>query len=82
MGGSRDYDQLYAGIAEEIPARQLRMSDADADPAEVAGQIARVVGLPKGSRPFRVHIDPMHDGAEAVFDLGDRIRADFYRVRA
>jgi hypothetical protein len=21
----------------------------------------------------------MHDGAEAVFDLGDRIRADFYR---
>jgi NAD(P)-dependent dehydrogenase (short-subunit alcohol dehydrogenase family) len=75
----KDYDQLYAGIAEEIPARQLRMSDADADPAEVARQIARVVGLPKGSRPFRVHIDPMHDGAEAVFDLGDRIRADFYR---
>ena len=77
----KDYDQLYAGIAEEIPARQLRMSDADADadPAEVARQIARVVGLPKGSRPFRVHIDPMHDGAEAVFGLGDRIRADFYR---
>lgn len=75
----KNYDQLYAGIAEEIPARQLRMSDADADPSEVARQIAHVVGLPKGSRPFRVHVDPMHDGAEAVFDLGDRIHAEFYR---
>ena len=46
--------------------------------AEVARQIARVVDLPKGTRPFRVHIDPMHDGAEEVFNLGDRIRQDFF----
>jgi NAD(P)-dependent dehydrogenase (short-subunit alcohol dehydrogenase family) len=39
----------------------------------VARQIARVGGLAKGQRPFRVHVDPMHDGAEEVFDLGDRI---------
>ena len=32
----------------------------------------------KGTRPFRVHIDPMHDGAEEVFNLGDRIRQDFF----
>jgi hypothetical protein len=63
---------------EEIPARQLAMSDANADPAEVARQIVRVVDLPKGTRPFRVHIDPMHDGAEEVFNLGDRIRQDFF----
>jgi hypothetical protein len=64
---------------QQIPARQSAMSDGDADPGEVARQITRVVGLPKGLRPFRVHIDPMHDGAEEVFDLGDRIRADFYK---
>jgi NAD(P)-dependent dehydrogenase (short-subunit alcohol dehydrogenase family) len=74
----KEYEQLYAGIMEDIPARQMAMSDADADPAEVARQIVRVVDLPKGTRPFRVHIDPMHDGAEEVFDLGDRIRRKFF----
>jgi NAD(P)-dependent dehydrogenase (short-subunit alcohol dehydrogenase family) len=75
----QQYDQLYAGIMEEIPARQAKMAPPDADPAEVARQITRVVGLPKGQRPFRVHIDPMHDGAEEIFNLGDRIRAEFYQ---
>jgi NAD(P)-dependent dehydrogenase (short-subunit alcohol dehydrogenase family) len=75
---AEQYEELYAGIMEEIPARQLAMSDADADPAEVARQIVRVIDLPKGTRPFRVHIDPMHDGAEEVFDLGDRIRREFF----
>jgi NAD(P)-dependent dehydrogenase (short-subunit alcohol dehydrogenase family) len=72
------YDELYAGIIEEIPARQAALSPPDADPSEVARQIVRVVDLPKGNRPFRVHIDPMHDGAEEVFDLGDRIRREFF----
>jgi NAD(P)-dependent dehydrogenase (short-subunit alcohol dehydrogenase family) len=74
-----EYEELYAGIMQQIPARQTAMSDADADPSEVARQITRVVGLPKGKRPFRVHIDPMHDGAEEVFNLGDRIRTEFYQ---
>ncbi|MGP4014527.1 SDR family oxidoreductase [Saccharopolyspora sp. 5N708] len=75
----RDYEQLYDGIMTEIPARQAEMAPADADPQEVARQIVRVVDLPKGQRPFRVHVDPMHDGAEEVFDLGDRIRTEFFR---
>ena len=74
-----EYDELYAGIMDEIPARQARMSPPDADPAEVARQITRVVGLAKGQRPFRVHVDPMHDGAEEVFNLGDHIRSEFYQ---
>jgi NAD(P)-dependent dehydrogenase (short-subunit alcohol dehydrogenase family) len=75
----QQYDQLYAGIMEEIPARQAKMAPPDADPAEVARQITRIVGLPKGQRPFRVHVDPMHDGAEEIFNLSDRIRAEFYQ---
>ncbi|MGA2549474.1 MAG: SDR family oxidoreductase [Burkholderiaceae bacterium] len=74
-----EYEKLYAGIMEEIPVRQRALSDDNADPLEVARQISRVVALPKGSRPFRVHIDPMHDGAEEVFDLGDKIRAEFFQ---
>jgi NAD(P)-dependent dehydrogenase (short-subunit alcohol dehydrogenase family) len=72
------YDEFYAGIMEEIPARQAALTPTNADPSEVARQIVRVVDLPKGKRPFRVHIDPMHDGAEEVFDLGDRIRRGFF----
>jgi NAD(P)-dependent dehydrogenase (short-subunit alcohol dehydrogenase family) len=74
----KEYEQLYAGIMEQIPARQLAMSEANADPAEVARQIVHVVGLPKGARPFRVYIDPMHDGAEEVFELGDQVRREFF----
>jgi NAD(P)-dependent dehydrogenase (short-subunit alcohol dehydrogenase family) len=74
-----EYDELYAGIIEQVPAKQAAMSPANADPGEVARQIVRVVDLTKGQRPFRVHIDPLHDGAEEVFDLGDRIRAQFYQ---
>jgi NAD(P)-dependent dehydrogenase (short-subunit alcohol dehydrogenase family) len=73
------YEERYAGLVDQVSERLARLVPADADPAEVARQIARVVDLPKGERPFRVHIDPSHDGAEEVFDHGDRIRADFYR---
>jgi NAD(P)-dependent dehydrogenase (short-subunit alcohol dehydrogenase family) len=73
------YDERYAGLTDQVAERLAQLTPADADPAEVAREITRVVGLPKGERPFRVHIDPAHDGAEEVFDHGDRIRADFYR---
>jgi NAD(P)-dependent dehydrogenase (short-subunit alcohol dehydrogenase family) len=73
------YDERYAGLTEQVAERLARLVPADADPAEVARQIARVVDLSKGERPFRVHVDPAHDGAEEVFDHGDRIRAEFYR---
>lgn len=52
-----------------------RLGTPDRNPLR---QIVRVVDLPKGSRPFRVHIDPMGDGAEAVNAVGDRVRAEFY----
>ena len=39
----------------------------------------RIVGLPQGRRPFRVHVDPADDGAEVVNLVGDRIRTEFSR---
>jgi NAD(P)-dependent dehydrogenase (short-subunit alcohol dehydrogenase family) len=74
------YDELYAGLMEELPARQADITPAgDSDPGEVARQILRVVNRPKGQRPFRVHIDPVHDGAEEIFAIGDRVREWYFQ---
>lgn len=76
--GARAYDALLFDLMEQVRARIAELSPDDADSTEVARQIVRVVDLPKGERPFRVHIDPANDGAEAVNELGDIIRSNFY----
>ena len=55
------------------------MEPPDADPAEVARAIVRVVATPKGGRPFRVHVDPSDDGAAVVNAVADRVRAELLR---
>jgi hypothetical protein len=74
------YEEASPGLMENLLAAQATLSPDDADPEEVARQIVHVVGLPKGERPFRVYIVPAEDGAEEVFRIGDRIRAEFYRA--
>lgn len=64
-------DQALKGLAA--------LSPPDADPAEVARAIVRVVDTPFGRRPFRVHIDPASDGAEVVNAVADRMRAELLR---
>ena len=51
------YEKRYAGLMDQVGARLAELAPPDADPQEVARQIVRVVGLPAGTRPFRVHID-------------------------
>ncbi len=71
-------EEHYAGLTDQVAGRLAELAPSDADPTEVARQIATIVDLPKGDRPFRVHIDPADDGATAVNALGDRIRERFY----
>ncbi len=52
------------------------IAPADAD---VAKAIVKVVDMPFGKRPFRVHIDPAQDGAEIVNGVADRVRTEMYR---
>jgi NAD(P)-dependent dehydrogenase (short-subunit alcohol dehydrogenase family) len=73
------YETRYAGLMDQVGQRLAALAPADADVAEVAGEIARIVDLPYGERPFRVHIDPANDGAEEVAAVADRIRVEFYR---
>jgi NAD(P)-dependent dehydrogenase (short-subunit alcohol dehydrogenase family) len=69
----------YAGIADKALKGLAGLEPADADPAEVARQIVRVVDMPFGKRPFRVHVDPSQDGAEIVNGVADRMRHEMYR---
>ena len=75
---AQEYDARLPGLMDQVTAKLLELSPPDADPVEVARQIVRVVDLPKGRRPFRVHIDPAQDGAEALDDAGDKNRRNFY----
>ncbi|NVO15145.1 MAG: SDR family oxidoreductase [Rhodoplanes sp.] len=69
----------YAGIADKVLKGLASLEPADADPAEVARAIGRVVDTPFGERPFRVHVDPSEDGAEVVNAVADRVRRELYR---
>jgi NAD(P)-dependent dehydrogenase (short-subunit alcohol dehydrogenase family) len=73
------YEELYAGLTEAVGQKLATETPPDADPEEVARQIVRVVDLAPGQRPFRVHVDPLDDGAAEVNALGDRVRERFYR---
>ena len=69
----------YAGITDKALKGLASLEPADADPAEVARAIVRVVDTPFGKRPFRVHVDPSQDGAEVVNAVADRMRREMYR---
>lgn len=72
------YAEQYGTLRAELPDRLGSLVPPDADAGEVATEIARVVDLPDGQRPFRTHIDPSRDGSEVVSAVADRIRVEFY----
>jgi NAD(P)-dependent dehydrogenase (short-subunit alcohol dehydrogenase family) len=73
------YEERYAGLMDHVAEKLAEITPPGADVAKVAEELTRVVGLPKGERPFRVHIDPADDGGWLVAEVGDRIRSEFLR---
>jgi NAD(P)-dependent dehydrogenase (short-subunit alcohol dehydrogenase family) len=69
----------YAGLPEQSLKGLAGLEPADADAGEVAVAMVKVVGMPFGKRPFRVHIDPSQDGAEVVNGVADRVRVEMFR---
>jgi NAD(P)-dependent dehydrogenase (short-subunit alcohol dehydrogenase family) len=53
--------------------------DEDADPAAVAAEIARILALPHGRKPFRSVVDFTHSGVEIVTEAADTARESFIR---
>src|SRR6202035_311483 len=75
-----EYDNgPYAGLPDQSLKGLASLEPANADAGTVAEAIVRVVGMPFGKRPFRVHIDPSQDGAEIVNGVADRVRAEMFR---
>jgi len=75
-----EYDEgPYAGLPDKALKGLASLEPADADAATVAEAIVRVVGMPFGKRPFRIHVDPSQDGAEIVNGVADRVRAEMFR---
>ncbi|MFD9905051.1 SDR family NAD(P)-dependent oxidoreductase [Streptomyces sp. NPDC059063] len=68
-----------AGVEQHIMDRLAALSPPDATPRAVADEIARVVGLPHGTRPFRTSVDFLQDGAAEVDATAQRLQADLLR---
>ncbi len=64
----------YAGFGDEIMKAFAAIVPPEADASLVADAIVRVVDIPFGQRPFRVHVDPTQDGADVAFAVIDRVR--------
>ena len=71
------YETKYTGLIDQVAATLAALAPADADASLVSEEIAHIVALPRGERPFRVHIDPANDGSEEVSEVADRIRREF-----
>jgi hypothetical protein len=54
----------------------------DADVLDVAKAIVKIVDMPFGTRPFRVHIDPAQDGAEIVKGTDTSARGERHCISA
>jgi hypothetical protein len=72
-----DYETKYAGLMEQVAGKLAALAPEGTDASLVSDEIARIVALPAGRRPYRVHIDPADDGSEEVSDTADRIRREF-----
>ncbi|TWD13585.1 NADP-dependent 3-hydroxy acid dehydrogenase YdfG [Streptomyces sp. T12] len=72
-----EYETKYAGLVEQVAGKLAALAPEGADASLVADEITRIVSLPYGERPYRVHIDPADDGSEEVSEVADRVRRDF-----
>src|SRR5439155_7608510 len=61
-----------ASLASEIMKGFELTAAPDADVLDVAKAVVKIVDMPFGRRPFRIHIDPAQDGAEIVNGVADR----------
>ena len=69
----------YDGLMDQVGAKLAALMPPEADPQAVADEIARIVALPAGTRPFRSVVDFLGDGAAEVTEIAERVREDFAR---
>ena len=67
----------YDGVMDRVGERLSALTPDEATPQAVADEVARIVGLPAGSRPARSVVDFVGDGAEEVLALAEELRIAF-----
>jgi NAD(P)-dependent dehydrogenase (short-subunit alcohol dehydrogenase family) len=72
-----EYETKYPGLMDQVAQKLAALAPEGADASLVSDEIARIVALPAGTRPYRVHIDPANDGSEEASEVADRIRREF-----
>ena len=72
-----DYETRYPGLMDQVATTLAALAPEGADVSMVSDEITRIVGLPRGLRPFRVHVDPADDGSADVSEVADRVRREF-----
>lgn len=72
-----EYEEKYPGLLASVAGKLAELAPPDTDASLVSDEIARIVALPAGERPFRSHVDPANDGSEEVSAVADRIREEF-----
>jgi NAD(P)-dependent dehydrogenase (short-subunit alcohol dehydrogenase family) len=84
-GGPQDteradqYLEHYGELQQAIPARLAALEPPGSDASLVTEAMAELLDRPLEDRPFRIHIDPLNDGAEVVSAVADRMRVEFFR---
>lgn len=71
------YEARYHGVLDRVGARLSALMPDDADPQAVADEVARIVNLPAGQRPFRSIVDFLGDGFKEVSAVAEQARINF-----
>lgn len=66
-------------MLDQVGERLDALTPPGADPQAVADELVRIVGLPRGRRPFRTVVDFVGDGAREVLEVAEAVRVDFAR---
>lgn len=72
-----EYETKYPGLIDQVAEMLADLAPDGAEASLVSDEIARIVALPAGQRPYRVHIDPADDGSERVSEVADQAREEF-----
>jgi len=76
----KPYEQrLGKGFRQRLKNAAGGLKHREEIPGAAAGAVAMIVETPAGERPFRTIVDPVHDGADVVFPVLDRVRAEMMR---
>lgn len=72
-------DGPTANISEVALKGLASICSQDQNPEDVASAIAKIIEMPSGQRPLRIHFNPDNDGAADVNELADRARSELFR---